>query len=71
MKLREPRIDPLPKAEWSDEQLATFEKAWNEVRVELASEDPFFRRVADSFYAWMVQHRVWSDATQINSTYLK
>ena len=56
---------------WTDEQLAVFERAWNEVVKEQSAKDPLFKKVADNFYAFRERYRVWGEAQQLNATYLK
>jgi TRAP-type mannitol/chloroaromatic compound transport system substrate-binding protein len=56
---------------WTDEQLATFEKAWREVVQEQTAKDPLFKKVSDSFYAFREHYKVWGEAQQLNATYLK
>jgi TRAP-type mannitol/chloroaromatic compound transport system substrate-binding protein len=56
---------------WSDKDLATFEKAWNEVVKEESAKDPFFKEIAESFYSFREVYRTWGTAQQLNSTYLE
>jgi TRAP-type mannitol/chloroaromatic compound transport system substrate-binding protein len=56
---------------WSDADLARFEKAWTEVVKEESAKDPFFKEIAESFYAFRKVYRTWGTAQQLNSTYLK
>jgi TRAP-type mannitol/chloroaromatic compound transport system substrate-binding protein len=56
---------------WTDEQLATFEKAWREVVQEQSAKDPLFKKVADNFYAFRERYKVWGESQQLNATYLK
>jgi TRAP-type mannitol/chloroaromatic compound transport system substrate-binding protein len=56
---------------WTDEQLAVFEKAWTEVVAEESAKDEYFKKFADSFYAFRDQYRIWGDAQSLKSTYLK
>ena len=37
---------------WTDDQIAVFEKAWNEVVEEDSAKDPLFKRVAESYYTF-------------------
>ncbi len=55
---------------WTDEELAAFEKAWNEVLAEQAAKDPTFKKVADSYLAWRKEYKPWGDAQSIKPTYL-
>ena len=56
---------------WTDDQLAVFEKAWNEVVAEESAKDTTFKEFAESFYAFRKNYRIWGEAQSINSTYLK
>ena len=56
---------------WPDSTLATFEKAWVEVVKEESAKDPWFKEIADSFYAFRDQYRGWGEAQALKSTYLK
>ncbi|MCB1743386.1 MAG: TRAP transporter substrate-binding protein [Gammaproteobacteria bacterium] len=56
---------------WTDEQLAAFEKAWNEVVQEESAKDEYFKRFADSYFAFREQYRIWGEAQSLKSTYLK
>ena len=56
---------------WRDDQLATFEKAWNEVVVEESAKDAYFKEVAENFYAFRKNYAIWGDAQRMKSTYLK
>jgi len=56
---------------WNDEDLAAFEKAWQEVVKEQSAKDPLFKQIADNFYAFREQYKVWGDAQYLKATYLK
>jgi TRAP-type mannitol/chloroaromatic compound transport system substrate-binding protein len=56
---------------WRDDQLAVFEKAWNEVVVEESANDAYFKKVADDFYGFRKNYSIWGDAQRMKSTYLK
>lgn len=56
---------------WRDDQLAVFEEKWNEVVVEESAKDPYFKEVAENFYAFRKNYSIWGDAQSMNSTYLK
>ena len=56
---------------WADEELAQFEKAWLEVVEEESATDPFFKEVADSYFAFRELYRTWGTAQALKSTYLK
>lgn len=45
---------------WSDEILDTFESTWNEVALELAAEDEFFKKVWDDLAEYREGYKVWS-----------
>ena len=55
---------------WTDEELATFEKAWNEVMAEESAKDPTFKKVADSYLAFRKTYKAWGDAQAMKPTYL-
>ena len=56
---------------WTDDNLAAFEKAWEEVVKEESAKDPLFKRIADSFYAFRKHYKVWGDSQAMKATYLK
>ena len=56
---------------WSDEQLAAFEKAWKEVVAEESAKDEWFKKFADSFYAFRENYRIWGEAQALKATYLQ
>ncbi len=55
---------------WTDEQLAVFEKAWNEVLEEDSQKDPLFKEVADSYKAFRTLYAKWGSAQALKPTYL-
>ncbi|HEX2477812.1 MAG TPA: TRAP transporter substrate-binding protein DctP [Geminicoccaceae bacterium] len=55
---------------WSDEELAAFEQAWNEVLAEQSAADPTFKKVADSYLAFRKVYRSWGEAQRLEATYL-
>jgi TRAP-type mannitol/chloroaromatic compound transport system substrate-binding protein len=55
---------------WTDEELAAFETAWNEVLEEESANDPLFKKVADSYQAFRNVYKTWGDAQFLRSTYL-
>ena len=55
---------------WSDEELAAFEQAWNEVLAEQSAADPTFKKVADSYLAFRKVYKTWGDAQALKATYL-
>ena len=56
---------------WPDETLAKFEAAWREVVAEESAKDPWFKEIADSYFAFRETYRGWGEAQAIKSTYLK
>jgi TRAP-type mannitol/chloroaromatic compound transport system substrate-binding protein len=55
---------------WTDEELAAFEQAWNEVVEEQSAEDEDFKRIAESYYAFREVYKTWGDAQALKPTYL-
>jgi len=55
---------------WSDEELAAFEAAWNEVVEEQSAQDEDFAKIADSYYAFRKVYKTWGDAQALKPTYL-
>jgi TRAP-type mannitol/chloroaromatic compound transport system substrate-binding protein len=55
---------------WTDEELAAYEKAWNEVLAEQSAKDPVFKKVADSYLAWRQEYKAWGAAQFLKPTYL-
>jgi TRAP-type mannitol/chloroaromatic compound transport system substrate-binding protein len=56
---------------WDDDVLAKYEQAWSEVVAEESAKDPFFKKVANSFYGFREEYKTWGDAQALKSTYLK
>jgi TRAP-type mannitol/chloroaromatic compound transport system substrate-binding protein len=56
---------------WKDDQLAVFEKAWNEVVAEDSKKDPVFKRVNESYAKFRKAYAKWGAAQSLNPTYLK
>jgi TRAP-type mannitol/chloroaromatic compound transport system substrate-binding protein len=56
---------------WDDDTLAKFEAAWNEVVKEESAKDPFFKEIAESYFAFRENYRGWGEAQSIKPTYLK
>jgi TRAP-type mannitol/chloroaromatic compound transport system substrate-binding protein len=56
---------------WSDDDLKTFEKMWQEVLKEESAKDPLFKKVADSYLAWRKTYKIWGDAQALKSTYVE
>ena len=55
---------------WTDDQLAVFEKAWQEVVAEESAKDATFKEFADSYFAFRKVYKIWGDAQALKSTYL-
>jgi len=55
---------------WTDDQLAVFEKAWNEVLEEDAKKDELFARVAKSYKDFRKLYAKWGAAQSLKPTYL-
>ena len=55
---------------WTDEELAAFEAAWNEVVEEQSAEDEDFARIADSYRSFRKVYKTWGDAQSLKPTYL-
>jgi TRAP-type mannitol/chloroaromatic compound transport system substrate-binding protein len=55
---------------WTDEELAAFETAWNEVLQEQSAQDPEFKKVAESYQAFRKVYKTWGDAQALKPTYL-
>ena len=56
---------------WTDDQIAVFEKAWNEVVAEDSAKDPLFKRVAESYAKFRKSYAKWGEAQSLKATYLK
>ena len=56
---------------WKDDQLAVFEKAWNDVVAEDSKKDPLFKRVNESYAKFRKAYAKWGAAQSLNPTYLK
>jgi len=56
---------------WADDQIAAFEKAWNEVVKEESAKDPAFKKVTESYTAFRKSYKVWGEAQYLKPTYLK
>ena len=55
---------------WTDDQIAVFEKAWNEVVAEDSAKDPLFKKVAESYYSFRESYSIWGNAQALKPTYL-
>jgi TRAP-type mannitol/chloroaromatic compound transport system substrate-binding protein len=56
---------------WSDQDLATLEKAWLEVLAEESAKDPLFKKVADHYLDYRKKFKVWGDSQTMKATYQK
>jgi TRAP-type mannitol/chloroaromatic compound transport system substrate-binding protein len=48
-----------------------FEKAWNDVVSEQSAKDPWFKEIAESYYAFRKVYATWGAAQAMKPTYLK
>jgi TRAP-type mannitol/chloroaromatic compound transport system substrate-binding protein len=55
---------------WGDEELAAFEKAWNEVVEEQSAQDEDFEKIAESYRAFRKVYKTWGDAQALKPTYV-
>jgi TRAP-type mannitol/chloroaromatic compound transport system substrate-binding protein len=55
---------------WRDDQIAVFEKAWNEVVEEDSANDPLFAEVTESYSKWRKTYSKWGTAQALKPTYL-
>jgi TRAP-type mannitol/chloroaromatic compound transport system substrate-binding protein len=46
---------------WSDDMLAHFKKAWEEVAAEQSTKDAFFKTVWDDLQAFRSKYKIWRD----------
>ena len=51
---------------WSDEDLAKFEKAWEEVVVEQTGKDPLFKRIYDNYRTFRDEYAIWRENAYLN-----
>lgn len=56
---------------WSDQDLATLEKAWLEVLAEESAKDPLFKKVADHYLDYRKKFAVWGASQTLKATYQK
>ena len=56
---------------WNDDQLAVFEKSWNEVVAEDSAKDPLFKEVNDSYAKFRASYKIWGAAQSLKPTYIK
>lgn len=54
---------------WPDSTLQKFEAAWLEVVKEESAKDPLFKSVADHFYKFRKNYKIWGDAQSLKNTY--
>jgi len=54
---------------WPDETLKAFESAWLEVVKEDSASDPLFKKVADHFYKFRENYKIWGDSQYLKATY--
>jgi len=55
---------------WRDDQIAVFEKAWNDVIAEDSAKDPLFKRVYESYAKFRKAYAKWGAAQSLKPTYL-
>ena len=46
---------------WTPDVLEKLEAAWKDVVQEESAKDPAFKKVADSYFAWREQYKLWRD----------
>ena len=56
---------------WNDKDLATFEKYWNEVVADESKKDPWFKEIAESYFAFRKLYGTWGAAQSMKPTYLQ
>ena len=56
---------------WRDDQIAVFEKAWNEVVVEDSAKDALFKETHESYTKFRKAYAKWGAAQALKPTYLK
>ena len=56
---------------WRDDQIAVFEKAWNDVVAEDSAKDPKFKEVHESYSKFRKAYAKWGAAQSLKPTYLK
>ena len=55
---------------WTDDQIAVFEAAWNEVVEDDSANDPLFAEVTESYSKWRKTYSKWGTAQALKPTYL-
>ena len=56
---------------WPNSELAKFEASWNEVVAEESAADPTFKKIADDYFNFRKEYKVWGEAQAMDATYLK
>jgi TRAP-type mannitol/chloroaromatic compound transport system substrate-binding protein len=56
---------------WRDDQIAVFEKAWNEVVAEDSAKDALFKETHESYAKFRKAYAKWGAAQSLKPTYLK
>jgi TRAP-type mannitol/chloroaromatic compound transport system substrate-binding protein len=56
---------------WSEDDLRAFEKAWLQVLEEESAKDALFKQVADHYLNWRKTYKIWGDAQELKTTYIK
>lgn len=56
---------------WADADLAAFEKGWVEVVAEQSAKDPWFKEIAESYFAFRKVYATWGAAQSMKPTYLQ
>jgi TRAP-type mannitol/chloroaromatic compound transport system substrate-binding protein len=54
---------------WPDNFLKAYEKAWLEVVAEESAKDALFKKVADSYFSYRKDFKVWLEAQKLEATY--
>ena len=60
----------VKRRRWPDSTLKIFEEAWMEVVEEESAADPLFKKVADHYFDFRKNYKVWKDAQEMKTTYL-
>jgi len=55
---------------WPDSTLKLFEQAWIDVVKEESAKDPVFKKVADSYFSFRKNYKIWKEAQALEATYL-
>jgi TRAP-type mannitol/chloroaromatic compound transport system substrate-binding protein len=59
----------VQRKRWPDSFLKAYEQAWLEVVQEESAKDPLFKKVADSYFTYRKNFKVWLDAQKMEPTY--